>query len=332
MICQEVMELMQRYIDGDLDQQETSLMMGHAGQCPDCAAMLVRLQKLSSELEQLPRVVPRFSLVDAILPELERLHAADSVGGSRMNGEESETKSLTSRSQRPSRHLFRKISGVVAAGVIVGLLLFNGPEQWTFTGGSSHNDAASLNELSAPAAQEDASKLKVMFNNEQEVSKSSGAQEKRQAASEKMDEKSTLYSESLSGSGESDSQPNEEAAPEITDQTQVTATSGGGTSSTENPSADSSVNSPMSITKIPATASVSPDGKWRAIAVEGAGSLQVYNTADESELFRSEVRDGTISLLSWNEDSTVLYYTFTDNEGRQSQMQFDVINVSESMR
>jgi tricorn protease-like protein len=83
---------------------------------------------------------------------------------------------------------------------------------------------------------------------------------------------------------------------------------------------------------IPASVSVSPDGKWRAIAVEGAGTLQVYNTADESVLFTSETREGTISFLTWSEDSILLYYTLTDSAGHQTALMFDVINVKESTR
>jgi anti-sigma factor RsiW len=173
MICQEVMELMQRYIDGDLDQQETSLMMDHTGQCPDCAAMLTRLQRLSSELEQLPRVVPKFSLVDAILPELDRIHAANTMDGS-SSGKDPDQVPVTHRSYRPSRHLFGKLSGVVAAGVVAGLLLFGNPGHWSITGGTSSNDAAAPSALSAPAA---SGKVAVRFSEEMKIADSSQSPE-----------------------------------------------------------------------------------------------------------------------------------------------------------
>lgn len=75
MNCDEVVELMQRELDGDLDDLEQARLRDHLARCPDCAALFARLQKLSNELEQLPRVVPRYSLVDAILPKLEQLSA-----------------------------------------------------------------------------------------------------------------------------------------------------------------------------------------------------------------------------------------------------------------
>ena len=73
MNCQEVMELMQRQLDDDLDESEIEVLMNHTRQCPDCAAMFERLQLLSAELTSLPKVMPSYSLVDAIMPQLERI-------------------------------------------------------------------------------------------------------------------------------------------------------------------------------------------------------------------------------------------------------------------
>lgn len=70
MNCQEVMDYMQRQLDGDLDERETEILMNHTRHCSDCAAMFERLKLLNSGLESLPKVVPSFSLVDAILPRL----------------------------------------------------------------------------------------------------------------------------------------------------------------------------------------------------------------------------------------------------------------------
>ncbi|UUZ86756.1 zf-HC2 domain-containing protein [Paenibacillus sp. P26] len=68
-MCQEVIELMQRYLDRDLDETEYSRMLGHLQQCPDCSELFERLVNLSQELESLPKVTPPYSLVDAILPQ-----------------------------------------------------------------------------------------------------------------------------------------------------------------------------------------------------------------------------------------------------------------------
>jgi hypothetical protein len=330
MNCQEVMELMQRYIDDDLDQSETSLMMDHVEQCPDCAAMLVRLQTLAGELAQLPRVVPRYSLVDAILPELERLHTEQS-DGVRSNGADFNTAPSHPRSRRPSRDLFRKLSGVVAAGVIVGLLLFSQPLKWPFLGSTSSNDAASAPE----AAQE-----KIVTNFTLDATDS--------ATSKVMDKKSTTDTmDNEANKPESDASMAPSSEPTVggaikdqfgtTNDKSLSGEKPDGDSSPANPSPSIVEDAPgvKAISPelpVPASASVSPDGKWRAVAVEGAGTLQVYNTADESQLFSSEAREGTISNLSWNEDSTMLNYTFTDSAGHQTALMFDVISVKESTR
>ncbi|TFE31638.1 zf-HC2 domain-containing protein [Cohnella luojiensis] len=320
MICQEVMELMQRYIDGDLDQQETSLMMDHVGQCPDCAAMLARLQKLSSELELLPRVVPKYSLVDAILPELERLHSVDSAGGAGVSGEDSDTKPATLRSRRPSRHLIGKISGVVAAGVVAGLLLFNDPGQWSLGGSSKNDDAAPMEFSEAPAAENvnpmlekraanDSSTLTTKEKGTEFADNSSGTKSISGAENGFEEPTSEDYGITASGSTEQAAVPSMEAPSLVSPDGQV------------NPLDD-----------IPATLSESPDGKWKAVAVDGEGTYRIYKTADDSEWYTSERKDGKIGLLNWKEDSAVLYFTFTDAEGNQSQWQFDMATSTESKR
>ncbi|TNJ67905.1 zf-HC2 domain-containing protein [Paenibacillus hemerocallicola] len=76
MNCQEVMELMQRDLDQDLNDSEHEAMTAHLQQCPDCAEMFSRLQQLSRELANLPKVAPPFSLVDSILPQLAEIDRA----------------------------------------------------------------------------------------------------------------------------------------------------------------------------------------------------------------------------------------------------------------
>ncbi|MEI7027414.1 zf-HC2 domain-containing protein [Paenibacillus sp. y28] len=73
MICEEVVELMQRELDGDLSDAEKLALTAHLEQCPDCAAMFRRMQQLHSGLVSLPKVEPPFSLVDALLPRLDEL-------------------------------------------------------------------------------------------------------------------------------------------------------------------------------------------------------------------------------------------------------------------
>lgn len=143
MMCQEVIELMQRYLDRDLDETEYGRMLQHLEQCPDCTELFERLVNLSNELESLPKVTPPFSLVDVILPKLEQLEAAGAVPDTAFAASdkiERETEALRAKTaadpgdERPTWGSWRKnvrewisfpvFGGVVAAGLVFGFFLF----------------------------------------------------------------------------------------------------------------------------------------------------------------------------------------------------------------
>ncbi|NEN84262.1 zf-HC2 domain-containing protein [Paenibacillus elgii] len=142
MMCQEVIELMQRYLDRDLDETEYDRMLQHMQQCPECTELFERLVNLSNELESLPKVTPPFSLVDAILPKLEQLEAAGVLPDAAYAASdkiERETEALRAKAaapadERPTWGSWRKnmrewisfpvFGGVVAAGLVIGFFLF----------------------------------------------------------------------------------------------------------------------------------------------------------------------------------------------------------------
>ncbi|MFD0958605.1 anti-sigma factor family protein [Paenibacillus chungangensis] len=148
MNCQEVMELMQRQLDDDLNDTENERLMTHMHHCPDCKAMYERLRILSSELTSLPKVTPSYSLVDAILPELKRIEEQNGAGGSAIS--ESAQGEQISDGRRSSKQMMkpastsvrwtflRSMAGVVAASVVVGLFIV------TYAPGG-RNDAANMN-------------------------------------------------------------------------------------------------------------------------------------------------------------------------------------------
>jgi len=70
MNCKLMIELMQRYVDHDLTEEEELRLETHVRTCEQCASTFKKLKLLSAELEQLPKVQPRFSVVDTILPKL----------------------------------------------------------------------------------------------------------------------------------------------------------------------------------------------------------------------------------------------------------------------
>lgn len=128
MNCHEVMELMQRDLDQDLNDSEHEAMMAHLQQCPDCAEMFSRLQQLSQELANLPKVAPPFSLVDSILPQLAEIDRAgegpittSAASPVSVDGKTAAVIPLTT--ERPRR--FRSAWSLAATGGIVaaGLLL-----------------------------------------------------------------------------------------------------------------------------------------------------------------------------------------------------------------
>jgi hypothetical protein len=128
MTCQEVMIDMQRQLDDDLDSFESEALSAHLQHCSECRAMFERLQSLSAELENLPRVTPQYSLVDAILPQLEQIDLRESgerSAGAAPAGDALERMRQEAVRRRRLRDRFslRALSGVIAAGVVVGLFL-----------------------------------------------------------------------------------------------------------------------------------------------------------------------------------------------------------------
>jgi hypothetical protein len=367
MMCQEVMELMQRYIDGDLDEQETSLMMDHVGRCPDCAAMLDRLKRLSSELEQLPRVMPRYSLVDAILPELERLNKEEISAVPLRIDEDAAAPARSTRSLRPSRDLFRRLSAVVALGVVVGLLLLTQPDKWPFSTGSSSNNEAGpgLDEQNNEANSSSAADSFTLKTPEQTpaVKKQQGSQNEPQVVPDppkagSFDTRTfdvTITEKGPTPSAGPSKEPTTEtpASPDMSISggqhvDKSAPATGNEPSSSGQPGAGAVEEVPQpgiladpgsdgkmgfgSDAPNPTVAFVSPDGKWRAVTTEGTATIQIYKTEDDSLLFDSGARDGSIGNLTWSPESTYLYYSWTDAAGNQTEWMFDIANVQESIR
>ncbi|MFD0616279.1 zf-HC2 domain-containing protein [Paenibacillus sp. GCM10027629] len=114
------MELMNRYLDADLNELESAHLMEHLKQCSDCSEMFERLRHLSAELENMPKVMPKYSLVDAIMPQLDQI---DREREHPLMPEKSPQKVVPMKPRFWERLSFRSIGGVVAAGIIVGLFM-----------------------------------------------------------------------------------------------------------------------------------------------------------------------------------------------------------------
>ncbi|MFC5450287.1 anti-sigma factor family protein [Paenibacillus aestuarii] len=137
MNCQEVMELMQRHLDEDLNTQEEMELQDHLRHCQECTEMFERLQRLSQELTQLPKVVPPYSLVDALIPQLDEIDKSTAQSTSESlttHGTTQQHSVNKDEGQRPHRKWTRRLesqfswkfaSGVIAAGLIIGFFAFN---------------------------------------------------------------------------------------------------------------------------------------------------------------------------------------------------------------
>lgn len=190
MNCEEVMELMQRSLDGDLSLQEQTRMTDHIRACPECAVLLERLVRLSNNLADLPRVEPRFSLVDAILPKLDQIDAereaaraegkdngsseADAIPAAGAEAEaeteaelEAEAEAEAERAKpaaRPSRPWKRRLGAIAAAAAVVAAVILSDPSSWLSRSemdraASDESESFSLKMMKqeAPAAENSAS-------------------------------------------------------------------------------------------------------------------------------------------------------------------------------
>ncbi|MGM1020972.1 MAG: zf-HC2 domain-containing protein [Bacillota bacterium] len=129
---EEVMDWMQRYVDHELGEEETSQLMNHIATCPDCAEKFHILQTLSRELEELPAVSPSFSLVDSIMPQLDAIDRAREEQGSalqEMQPVAADSGPGPRQRTQPipwwNRMSGRAAMGVVAAAAVLGIVVFN---------------------------------------------------------------------------------------------------------------------------------------------------------------------------------------------------------------
>ncbi|WP_339236089.1 zf-HC2 domain-containing protein [Paenibacillus sp. FSL R5-0517] len=139
MKCEEVVEWMHRYLDHDLGEAETAQMLQHVAKCPECAENFSLLRALSRELEELPQVSPRFSLVDAIMPQLDAIDEARKEQSStiqEMNPVPATFENLQRSSERKTKQKWlnsmagRMSMGAAAAAVVLGFAIWGyQPEQ-----------------------------------------------------------------------------------------------------------------------------------------------------------------------------------------------------------
>lgn len=174
MICEEVIELMQRHLDDDLNNEEHKQMRDHLDACPECAEMMERLVQIDQDLGNLPKVTPSFSLVDAILPQLHQLDAElnkeaalprrDDAAAMELVSDRSAAKPAGARARRLPpfyRSVWAKATGVAAAAAVLGVMMVNGlsdsfPQDGAARSTSSPQSGAEQSRLMESAAADNA--------------------------------------------------------------------------------------------------------------------------------------------------------------------------------
>lgn len=359
MNCEEVMELMQRSLDGDLDSAETSRMKEHIQTCPECAAMFERLTLLSDNLAQLPRVAPSFSIVDSILPRLEQI-VPEKAPDRQADAESGEPADLVAPgTSRPARRNYRRWAGAIAAGVAAGLLIVAWPSLRSSLSDQNRSfDSASMAEsgssaAATPSASASDQRLFVKFSQNvgSQGATADSAPEAGAAQTPKAAEPSLKAIAPSDSGGENKSDTPgvqaDKAAPsaspggseENAPMTSLAAPSagegtGGGTTGDTNapanePSASASASFGIASALRQADVWNSPDGKYKATVEDNR--LKVYQTSDGALAFESgEHPDSKIADVVWDDDSAALHYTWTDASGKSTKLEWTAATGQES--
>jgi hypothetical protein len=323
MTCQEVIEYMNRQLDDDLNEHEYEILMKHTRHCPDCAAMFERLKKLSEELGNLPQVMPRFSLVDAILPKLEfmepiRLPEAAAVEIPAVN-----IPSQQSNRRAKARHQlrFRAISGIIAASVAAGLFLVS------YNAGlfsPSHRFSDADNAGAATASSQNMSADTFMPNAKVQPfsSDTKGAVSTETDRSFTKEDQTTTNQLKSEGTSANTGNSSENGVPAEEPQT------GSNASSDPNVGSDNGSGPTLGIASDPAQLeAASPDGQY--IAKVTGFVIHVYKSGEVASVFEAR-KNGKFANLVWSDDNKQLTYDIQLESGGMERYVIDTDTMTES--
>ncbi|AZN40422.1 anti-sigma factor family protein [Paenibacillus albus] len=220
MNCQEVTEYMQRQLDDDLNGEETEILMTHTRQCPECAAMMERLQLLNEGLENLPKVTPSYSLVDAILPRLAELkvsgegaeEAAVEAVPAKVVPFDGAAKSGSGKRKWNERYTISAFAGIAAAAVVIVFFLFNyNPNRMgnsdnstavADTAAANSTNTSSTDSAADASTMEQKSELNAAANSAVERSSSDTSSDKSTSSSNAVKKSSDLKALKVDPNGE----------------------------------------------------------------------------------------------------------------------------------
>ncbi|WP_277547479.1 hypothetical protein [Brevibacillus laterosporus] len=124
----DIHEWMQRDLDDDLSEEEKRILQAKLAENPEYMLQYERLKKVSDGLTNLPRVTPPFSIVDALLPQLEQSRetpepaAVTQTELPRLELKQTEDKSVGKKRRLPL-WMAKVGSGVAAACLLLGIFV-----------------------------------------------------------------------------------------------------------------------------------------------------------------------------------------------------------------
>jgi len=150
----DIHEWMQRDLDDDLSEEEKRILQAKLAENPEYMLQYERLKKVSDGLTNLPRVTPPFSIVDALLPQLEQSQetpepaAVTQTELPRLELKQTEDKSVGKKRRLPL-WMAKVGSGVAAACLLLGIFVMANKDK---------NEPIALTNGASGHVQEDVSK------------------------------------------------------------------------------------------------------------------------------------------------------------------------------
>lgn len=337
MKCQEVMEYMQRHLDADLSEEENKMMQEHLEDCSSCAEMFERLNKLSEELVNLPKVSPPESIVDSILPRIEEIDLQMECE-TQVHADKKAKRHQSSYKRRATRWM-KPATGLVAAILLVIVAIDQFPHiiQNANQADSSHQayddmtygNSVSNQELADQQTQSEMnSESTLLFSEDMD----NADQKSDDTAVPEQDEREELLTSGLedapAGQDSNSQYPVEEDVERMDAEEGESHLQRMHAIEQEKSGVSQEINHPMSLLGItPNEAEVtSPDGAYTAKIenVEEGFQVVIVNQAQE-QIYASPMKNAElISNMSWSDDRAVLSYDVYVDEQNVHTYEIDV--------
>ncbi|MEW4426907.1 anti-sigma factor [Paenibacillus pabuli] len=285
MKCEEVVEWMHRYLDHDLGDAETAQMLQHVAQCPECAENFSLLRALSRELEDLPQVTPKFSLVDAIMPQLDAIDEARREQSStiqEMTPVPAAFENLQRSSERKPKQKWlnsmvgRMSMGAAAAAVVLGVAI------WGYEPEKVENAESMM--LSSGSTQETGAVDQNPLSRELENDESFSPQNNSDPLMDDTENKSSMTEKTDPMTAPEENGPEQSPEPEVKDN--QTSNQPGTTSETDNST------EARNTTPDASNSQKSPDQGQDTQPKDQDSSTAAVPPADENENESTETSDG----------------------------------------